>query len=161
MNMDYRTKYHSNMLHFNRHGGKTGFCRGSCMIFNDTRTVLWTCLAGFHIIFIKEYIYFWWYFWLNPRAFWPSIDCNATTCSRPRKVCSFITLWFKHWCHMDYFNVLTTFLGLECGIFIAVFHQKKYLICVSKMNEGLFGTTWGWVINDRIFIFGWTFKVDS
>ncbi len=26
------------------------------------------------------------------------------------------------------------------------------------MNEGLyrFGTTWGWIINDNIFIFGWT-----
>ncbi len=28
----------------------------------------------------------------------------------------FITLWLNHWCHMDYLNnVLTTFLGLECG----------------------------------------------
>ncbi len=38
---------------------------------------------------------------------------------------------------MDYFNdVLTTFLGLERVICVAVY--------------GGFGTTWGWVINDRI-----------
>ncbi len=35
---------------------------------------------------------------------------------------------------------------------------KNILTCVPKMHVGLtgFGTTWGWVINDRIFIFGWT-----
>ncbi len=31
---------------------------------------------------------------------------------------------------------------------------KNIWICVPKMNEGL-GTTWRWVINDRIFILGW------
>ncbi len=73
--------------------------------------------------------------------------------------CCIITLQLNHWCHMDCFNdVLTTFMGLECGSCVAVyagseplrFHQKDEL-----MSYG-FGTTWGWVINDRIWIFGWT-----
>ncbi len=49
---------------------------------------------------------------------------------------------------MDYFNdVLTNFLGLECGSCAAVYAGteisrmlSKILICVPKMNKG---TTWG------------------
>ncbi len=52
---------------------------------------------------------------------------------------------------MDYFNnVLTTFLGLECVSWVAVFAGselrrlsdfiKNILICVPKMNEGLTGS---------------------
>jgi len=33
---------------------------------------------------------------------------------------------------------------------------KNILICFPKKNEGLMGTTRGWVVNDRNFIFGWT-----
>ncbi len=38
---------------------------------------------------------------------------------------------------------------------------RNILICVSNMNKGLTGSerinySWGWVINDRIYIFGWT-----
>ncbi len=70
---------------------------------------------------------------------------------------SFIELRLNHWCHMDYFNnVLTTFLGLECGSCIAVYEGSENN---KKQNLNLcygFGTTWGWVINDRIFIFEWT-----
>ncbi len=63
-------------------------------------------------------------------------------------------------------DVLTIFPGLECGSTLAVytwsesslkFHQN-YLNLSSKddwRSYGL-GTTWGWVINDRLFIFGWT-----
>ncbi len=41
---------------------------------------------------------------------------------------SFITLQLNHWCHMDYFNdVLTSFLGLECGSSIAVYAGQKAL----------------------------------
>ncbi len=47
---------------------------------------------------------------------------------------------------MDYFNdVLTTFLGLECGSSIAVHGGsvlKNILIFVPKMNEGLTGFEW-------------------
>ncbi len=49
-------------------------------------------------------------------------------------------------------------MGLESVSSLAVYGRvrelldfiKNILICVSKMNE------WGRVINDRIFIFGWT-----
>ncbi len=79
---------------------------------------------------------------------------------------SFITLRLNHWCHMDYFNnVLTTFLGLDVSVTLLSmqgqkalgFHQIYLNSCSDdeRMSYG-FGTTWGWVINDRIFIFGWT-----
>ncbi len=50
-------------------------------------------------------------------------------------------------CHMDYFNdVLTTFLGLEHGSYIAVYAGSEsshisyfILICILKMNKGLTG----------------------
>ncbi len=78
---------------------------------------------------------------------------------------SFIKLRLSHWCHMDYFNdVLTTFLGLECGSCVAVYEGSVWIS--SKIYSNVFsedqrrsygfGTTWGWVINDRIKIFGWT-----
>ncbi len=54
---------------------------------------------------------------------------------------------------------------LTCQLCCCLFRKRKHLdfiknilICVLKMNEGLygFGTRWRWVINDRVFIFGWT-----
>ncbi len=79
---------------------------------------------------------------------------------------SFITLRLYHWCHMDYFNdVLTTFLGLQRVSFLAVYggsessrFLQKYLNLCSEdeWKSYRFGTTWGWVINDWIFICEWT-----
>ncbi len=66
---------------------------------------------------------------------------------------------------MDYFNdVLTTFLGLERVSCVAVYRgsessriHQKYLNLCSEDERGITGwTSWRWVINDRIFIFGWT-----
>jgi len=77
---------------------------------------------------------------------------------------SFIKLWFNHWCHMDCFNnVLTTFLDLVSVAWLSMKNQKvfrfnqKYLhLCTEDERRSYgFGTTWGWIINDRIFIFGW------
>ncbi len=56
--------------------------------------------------------------------------------------------------------LITTFLGLERVICIAVyanqkaleFHQNYLNLCSEYERSFLFGTTWGWVINDRIFI---------
>ncbi len=65
---------------------------------------------------------------------------------------SFITLRLNHWCCIDYFNNVLTylpaFLGLERGGCAAVYARSYG-----------FGMTWGWVINDRIFIFGWTLSL--
>ncbi len=50
---------------------------------------------------------------------------------------------------MDYFtNLLTTFLDLDCGNYVAVYGRvressefiKNILICVPKMNGGLTGS---------------------
>ncbi len=64
---------------------------------------------------------------------------------------------------MDYFNdLLATFLSLDRVRILAVYGRvrelsesiKNILICVPKMNEDITGLEQGWVINDRIFIFG-------
>ncbi len=72
------------------------------------------------------------------------------------------------WCHMDYFtHLLATFLylgilQLHCCLWEgqrALGFNKKYLNLFSedeRRSHG-FGTTWGRVINDRIFIF-WVYK---
>ncbi len=74
---------------------------------------------------------------------------------------SFITLRLSHWCHMGYFiDVLTSFLGLECGsCSLCRFRKlsdftKQYLNLCSRWTK----VVWVWkeLINDRIFIFGWT-----
>ncbi len=72
---------------------------------------------------------------------------------------------------MDYFNeVLTTFLGLESGSYIAIYAgsvssriSPKYLNLSSEDEQRSygFGTTWGWVINDSIsisFLVNYPFK---
>ncbi len=79
---------------------------------------------------------------------------------------SFLKLRLNHWCHMDYFNdVLTTFLGVEHGSCIAAYAGSEnsdfiknflHLCSEDERTSYWFGTTWGWVINNRIFIFGWT-----
>ncbi len=41
-------------------------------------------------------------------------------------------------------------------------HQKYLNLCSENEQRSYrFGTTWGWVINDRIFIFGWTIPLNS
>ncbi len=70
---------------------------------------------------------------------------------------------------MDYFNnVLTTFLGFERGSRGAVYGgsessqiSSKILCSEDEQRSYGFKTTWGWVINDRIFIFGWTIPLMS
>ncbi len=72
----------------------------------------------------------------------------------------------------DYFNdVLTTSMGLKRGSCVAVygsegqkalgFHQKYLNLCSKdeKTSYG-FGTTWAWVMNYRIKIFGWTIPLN-
>ncbi len=70
-------------------------------------------------------------------------------------------------CHMNYFtDVLAMFLDLGTlqlccclweGQRALRFHQKHLnLGSENEQRSYGFGTTWGWVINDRILIFGWT-----
>ncbi len=79
---------------------------------------------------------------------------------------SFITLWLNQWCYMDYFNnVLNTFLDLKLVSCVTVYTGSESSWTSSKIlnlcsedeqRSSKFGTAWGWVINDGIFIFGWT-----
>ncbi len=96
-----------------------------------------------------------------------SIPCILFVCFVHKKYSlSFINLRLNPWYHMDYFNeVLTTFLGLDRGSYIAVYAgsessripSKIYLFVLCRQTKVLWvGTTWGWIINDRIFIFGRT-----
>ncbi len=66
---------------------------------------------------------------------------------------------------MDYFNdVLTTFLGLERGVLLLSmqgqislrFHQKYLIQRWTNVLQVWYDMR---VINDRIFIFGWTFSL--
>ncbi len=55
-------------------------------------------------------------------------------------------------------NIVVPLLSMQGQKALSYFFIKKYLNLCSEdewMSYG-FGTTWGWVINDRIFIFGWT-----
>ncbi len=62
---------------------------------------------------------------------------------------------------MDYFNdVLNNFQGLECGSYIGMvrklsdFNQKYLNFCSEDEQRSYgFGTTWAWLIIDRIFTF--------
>ncbi len=69
---------------------------------------------------------------------------------------------------MDHFNdVLTTFLCFDHGSTLAVYggseSSQKYLNLGSEDEQRSygFGTTWGRVINDIIFFFGWTIPLTA
>ncbi len=74
--------------------------------------------------------------------------------------CSFIKFWFNHWCHMDYLTMsLVPFWVVPL---LSMQGQKKLsdlikTYCVNNLGSEderrsyMFGMTWGWVINDRIF----------
>ncbi len=68
------------------------------------------------------------------------------------------------WCHILTMsllpfwalNVSVALLSME-GQKALGFHQKYLNLCSEdERRSESFGTTWGWVINNRIFIFGWT-----
>ncbi len=79
---------------------------------------------------------------------------------------SFITIWLNQWCYMDYCNnVLNNFLDLKLVSCVTVYtgsesswtSSKIFNLCSKdEQRSSKFGTAWGWVINDGIFIFGWT-----
>ncbi len=62
---------------------------------------------------------------------------------------------------MDFNDVLTTFLGLECVRLVDVYAgsessriSSKISLCYKDQRKSYrFGKTWGWVINGRIFIY--------
>ncbi len=55
-----------------------------------------------------------------------------------------------------YLNVSVPLLSMQCQKALG-FHQKYLNLCSEDERRFYgFGTTWGWVINNIIFIFGWT-----
>ncbi len=44
---------------------------------------------------------------------------------------------------------------------VARISSQKYLICEDEQSSYEFGTTWGWVNIDTIFIFGWTIPLTN
>ncbi len=58
-------------------------------------------------------------------------------------------------------NISVVLLSME-GLIALRFHQKYLNLCSEDERRSYeFGTTWGWVINDRIFILGWTNPLKS
>ncbi len=97
--------------------------------------------------------------------------CKQCICIRKQKnnfLCTqkVVKLRLNHWCHMDYFNdVFATFLSLDRGRLCCLsegqralgIHQKYLNLCFEDERSFYrFGTTWGWVINNRFVMFGWT-----
>ncbi len=78
----------------------------------------------------------------------------------------FVKFRLNPWCHMDYFtDLLATFLCVDRGNILAVYGGSEssqnsskisYFVLQWRTKVLRFGLTWGWVINDRIFIFEWT-----
>ncbi len=72
-------------------------------------------------------------------------------CSR-----SFAKLKLSHWCHTYCFIDVLTF-QFRCCLCRLRFHQKYLNLCSEEKRRTYgFETTWEGVINDRIFILGWT-----
>ncbi len=83
-------------------------------------------------------------------------------CSQKKYSSILIKLRLNHWCHIDYFiDVVFTFLCLDRGSSLTVYGGSESSLVTSlnlcsedERRSYEFGTTWGCVINDRIF--GWT-----
>ncbi len=83
--------------------------------------------------------------------------------------CNFIKLQLNDWCLMGYFIDVISFWALNVVVALLSMSQKflgyhqKYLNLCSKDERRYngFETTWGWVINDRIFIFVWNIPLNS
>ncbi len=73
-------------------------------------------------------------------------------------------LWWLSWALQQLTVTLLPFWALNVVVVLLSMQGQKalgfknVLICVLKINKKVlrFGTTWAWVINDRILIFGWT-----
>ncbi len=66
-------------------------------------------------------------------------------------------LFYQSLCYVSgHGNISVVLLSME-GLRALRFKQKYLNLCSDDERRSYgFGTTWGWVINDIIFIFGWT-----
>ncbi len=83
---------------------------------------------------------------------------------------SFIILRLNHWCQWTILTMsLLPFWALKMIVALLSmegqkalgFHQKYLNLCSEDERRSYgFGTTWGWIINDRFFIFRWTIALN-
>ncbi len=86
--------------------------------------------------------------------------------------CSFAKLKLSHWLATGLFyrcpyyvsgpgNISVVLLSTEGQRALRI-HQRYLTLCSEdEQTSYRFGTTWGWVINDRTFILGWTKPLKS
>ncbi len=78
-----------------------------------------------------------------------------------RVLCVCIPLSSMSLLHFWALNVVLALLSMK-GHKALGFHQKYLNLCSEyEQRSYRFGMTWGWVIDDRIFIFGWTNPLSS
>ncbi len=72
----------------------------------------------------------------------------------------FVTRLF--WGTIDFHGRKQNIMEVNCAPELLCFpHSSEYIPLCSAEQRHLyrFGTTWGWVNDDRIYIFGWTFNI--
>ncbi len=87
---------------------------------------------------------------------------NTLFCRTQRKIFwrKFVTRLF--WGTIDLHSTKNKYYGSQCAPELLCFlHSSEYLpLCSAEQRHSYrFGTTWGWVNDDRIFIFGWTMSL--
>ncbi len=65
------------------------------------------------------------------------------------------------WSTSTFVNMSVLLLSMQGQKALGI-HQKYLNLCSEDEQRSYrFGTTWGWVINDSIFIFGWTIPLNK
>ncbi len=132
---------------------------------NDCSTIYIAPSFQFNKTLCKEFQNKIWFLNIEKKLLNKVIICACFVHKRYSR--SFIRLRLSPWCHMDYFNdVLLRFWALNVSVALrsmegqkALGLQQNIFMCSEAERRSYgFGTTWRWVINDRIFrifIFGW------
>jgi len=95
------------------------------------------------------------------------VNKNTTVHCQSRNVnCWIKSLFLFCFCAQKVFsslhNIKVEPLLPMCGSDTLGFHQKYLNLCSEDERRSYgCGTTWGWVINDRNFIFGWTYPLTT
>ncbi len=102
-----------------------------------------------------------WHQWFNPNFMKLR---ESFLCAKKTKIMTFFQQFLLFWVspfhhsreYLDALNRSVALLSME-GQKALGCHQKYHNLCSEdeRMSFG-FGTTWGWVIKDRIFLFEWT-----
>ncbi len=83
------------------------------------------------------------------------MDPRCTAPCLQAEECTHVRLWFSRDCASKT-NMQEKRLLNRVVILVFFEHKKYYLLSMQGYKALRFGTTWGWVINDRIEFLGWT-----